>query len=205
MTPEEQALYGEQQSVAQQAAMRAALDSGLFAQQEADVQNSRQFYLSYEDLVNEMEHFWRGEELNEQGAWVTNDDVQPIMDRKASHVLGKILKSGLSNVVRLSNFQQEDVKRLAYQTRERISGWLATEGWLKYGIPVSYLPLISHQCELLIYSGLLWGLNSGGQRFMTTNGRTIESVSQVMTGAAAAATASQEKQNKWFKVPKVWK
>lgn len=194
-----------QQLLAQQAAYRAALDSGLFQAGEAEVQNSRQFYLSYEELIDELQHFWKGEVKDEKNEWAKPRNTEALMGPKAAHVLGMILKGGLSKIVRLTNFRQEDVMRLAYQSRERVAGWLATEGWLKYKISVAYLPLISHQCELLIYSSLLWGLNAGGQRFMTTSGRSIESVSMFNPGQGGRPGPGKvDDSKKWFNVPKIW-
>lgn len=158
-------------------------DSGLYdAMAMQEIQNSRQFYLSYEELLDDFEHFWKGENKTEKG-W-TNEfkgktDDPAIMSEKAARVLVNLLRGALSKVIRLTNFKMEDINRLSYQSRERIAGWLATEGWLKYNIPVSYLPMISHQCELLTYSSLLWAKEGGGQRFMNTSVRSVENTSQV--------------------------
>jgi len=186
------------------------MDSGLFDQGAMnEIQNTRQFYLSYEELVDELEHFWKGEEKVDD-VWINkhkDDELNPaIMSDKAARVLVNLLRGALSKIVRLTNFQGEDVKRLAYQSRERIASWLATEGWLKYRIPVSYLPMISHQCELLIYSSLLWGLNAGGQRFMNTSVRSVENVSQIYAQGQqrGAIQAGLQDRNKWFPKTKLF-
>jgi len=179
------------------------MDSGLFdAFAREEIQNSRQFYLAYEELLEELEHFWKGEYKTDNG-WKKrksdkNGDNEAIMSDKAARVLISLLKGSLSRVIRLTNFEGEDVKRLAYQSRERIAGWLATEGWLKYQIPVSYLPIISHSCEMLTYSSLLWGKNAGGQRFMNTSIRSMENVSQVFQEGAGQTRNPGEDSKKWF-------
>lgn len=175
------------------------MDSGLFdAFAREEIQNSRQFYLSYEELLDELEHFWKGEVKGDNG-WKKRKGDEAIMNDKAARVLISLLKGTLSRVIRLTNFREEDVKRLAYQSRERIAGWLATEGWLKYKIPVSYLPMISHSCEMLSYSSLLWGLNAGGQRFMNTSVRSVENVSQVFQEQMGGQGRNPgEDSKKWF-------
>lgn len=184
-------------------------DSMFLNTADADVQNSRQFYLAYEELLADLTHFWKGEVKNDKGEWVKIKGAA-LMNDTAANVLIMILNASLSKPVRLANFRQEDVMRLAYQSRERIAGWLSTEGWLKYDIPVAYLAMISHQCELLIYASLLWGLNGGGQRFMTTSGRSIENVSQILApqavgGQQAGSGRTQQNRGTFLGMPKFWK
>ncbi len=177
------------------------MDSGLFdAYAREEIQNSRQFYLSYEEQLEEMEHFWKGEVKTDKGWSKRKGSDEAIMNDKAARVLISLLRGALSRVIRLTNLQEEHVNRLAYQSRERIAGWLATEGWLKYKIPVSYLPMISHSCEILTFSSLRWGLNAGGQRFMNTSVRSVENVSQVyqenLPGQGRGGVGDDSK--KWF-------
>jgi len=214
LTPEEENALAQaqaQQQIAQQQAMAGMggmYNSGMYdmaAQQE--IQNTRQFYLNYKELLNDTVRTWRGEVETEDG-WkkMTN----PLMNEEAILKLSSMLRDFLSTAVRLSNYEPKYVNLYAFQARKHISKWLHTVGWQKFSVPIENLNMISFRCGQLIHASLNWAKNGGGQKFMTTSIRSIENVSQVyaeqMKGQNAGVSDSQlgGGKSKFFKFPKIW-
>jgi len=197
MTPQEQALMAAQTQASQN---QATQDTGLFMQQEQDMENSRQFYLGYEDELDQLIHNWKGERKEGDG-WVKDSAGNRIMSDQAIATVKTMLNSFLIRAVRLGNYEPKLVSTYAYQARKHISKWLHTAGWLKYGIELEYLNLISFQCGQLVHAALSWAQNGGGRHFMTTTNRTIENVSHVLSQPTAQPTGAQR--NRFLKIPKL--
>ena len=176
-TTEEKNLLIAQTQAQQNAAQQ---DTGLFGIQEADMESSRQFYLGYEDELDQLIQMWRGYKRTTNGSgWIKDKNATPMMADAAISTVKTMLNSFLIRAVRLGNYEPKMVNLYSYQARKHVSKWLHTSGWLKYGIELEYLNPISFQCGQLVHAALSWAQNGGGRHFMTTTNRTIENVSYV--------------------------
>ena len=178
LTPQESALLSAQTQAQQTAAQQ---DTGLFGMQEADLESSRQFYLGYEDEIDQLIHMWRGDKKTVNDTWVKDKKATAIMSDEAISIVKTMLNNFLIRAVRLGNYEPKAVNLYAYQARKHISKWLHTSGWLKYGIVIEHLSVISFQCGQLAHAALTWAQNGGGRHFMTTTNRTIENHSIIQT------------------------
>ncbi len=204
-TPEELAQIRAQTQLMQ---TQAQQDSGLFTMQEADMESSRQFYLGYEEELDNLVEMWRGKKKTEKG-WVKDDNSDPMMGERAISTIRTMLNTFLLRAVRLGNYEPRIVNLYAYQARKHVSKWLHTSGWLKYGIPLEHLNGISFQCGQLVHASLTWAQNGGGRHFMTTTNRTIENYSLVAgpqgtnVGPSNTGGGGGGQSKKFFKLPKM--
>ncbi len=210
MNEEQEQYYKETQMAAElqaQAQLNAQQDSGLLDFQNQQIENSRQFYLGYEDMVDDLEHLWVGDYKKEKVWYNDKRDDLKMMSPKAAMILRSILEGVLNRVTRLSNFQLEQVYRLTFAGRDAIESWLMTQGQFVYNIDSDYYEIISYQCEMLILSSLQWALNAGGRNFMTTSGRTVENVTQLVGEGVGRGRQQntlgmgygQQEKKKWWK------
>lgn len=190
-----------------QAQLDAQQDSGLLDFQNQQIENSRQFYLGYEEMIDDLEHLWVGDYKKDK-VWKSDRRSElEMMSPKAAMILRSILEGVLNRVTRLSNFERDHVYRLTFAGRDAIESWLMTQGQFVYNIDSDYYEIISYQCEMLIFSSLLWGLNAGGRNFMTTSGRTVENVTQIVGEGAGRGRQqntlgmnfNQQEKKKWYK------
>lgn len=206
-TPEELGLIAAQTQAQQTAAQQ---DTGLFGAQEADMESSRQFYLGYEDELDQLIHMWRGDKKNDKDRWVRDRSARPMMDDAAIGIVKTMLNNFLIRAVRLGNYEPKMVNTYAYQARKHISKWLHTSGWQKYKIELEYLNVISFQCGQIAHAALTWAQNAGGRHFMTTTNRTIENVSYVNPGGqgqggrGGQGDGGSRRFLKLPKIPKPW-
>ncbi len=214
LTPQEEA-YLLAQTQAQQAAATQAtnpLDSGMFMNAEADIESSRQFYLGYDDELNELVQSWRGFKKNgETGKWTKDKNATPVMGEEAISHIRVMLNTFLMRAVRLGNYEPKMVNLYAYQARKHVSKWLHMDGWLKYGVSLSNLNPVSFQCGQLVHASLSWAQNGGGRHFMTTASRTIENLSlvgspgqQVTPGGRQTGAGGGRMKNMFKKLPTPW-
>lgn len=159
-------------------------NSGLYTLADALQQaSSREFYMSYEDLLQDFTNTWRGL-VKHNGEWIPIDPENPtahrIMSEEAIGWVTGILRNFLSVPNRLSDHNEETIPIYAYKARKHIARMLHTVGWRKHGIPIEYLRLISFECGQLIHSALTWSKNAGGFKRLNTNIRSVESLSQVI-------------------------
>jgi len=179
-TPDEIRQYQDQLSMKE-----SQLNNGLYAQlNQNDMASTREFYLSYEDVIFEQVQTWRGK-IKEDGNWVDPDPEHPgsarIMSEEAISVLIGMMRSFLSTPNRLANQEEDFISTYAFQARKHISKFLHTVGWLRYRIPVEYLGLISFQSGQTIHAALTWSKNAGGQRFMTRSIISHENTNQLIS------------------------
>lgn len=202
-TPEEKNLLLAQTQAQQTAAQQ---DTGLFGIQEADMESSRQFYLGYEDELDQLIQMWRGYKRNKNGTdWMRDKAVTPMMSDEAIGTVKTMLNNFLIRAVRLGNYEPKLVNLYSYQARKHISKWLHTSGWLKYNIELEYLNIISFQCGQLAHAALTWAQNGGGRHFMTTTNRTIENVSYVGNGQGDPTQGGGSSNKRFLKLPKLLK
>ncbi len=166
------------------AAKEAAINNGMYAQMaQNETASTREFYLSYADLIDEQVEMWRGK-IKKNGEWIepdpTNHGKYRIMSEPAISVISGMMSSFLSISNRLANQEEEFISTYAFQARKHISKFLHTKGWLEYKIPVAYLSQISFQAGQTIHAALTWSKNAGGQRFLTRSIISHENVSQII-------------------------
>lgn len=202
-TPEEKGLLLAQTQAQQNAAQQ---DTGLFGVPEADMESSRQFYLGYEDELDQLLQMWRGYKKTANGnAWVKDKKAEAMMSDEAISTVKTMLNSFLLRAVRLGNYEPKLVNLYSYQARKHVSKWLHTSGWLMYKIKLEYLNPISFQAGQLVHAALSWAQNGGGRHFMTTTNRTIENVSVVNSQPSQGQpNASKRFLGKLPKLPKPW-
>jgi len=164
-------------------AKEQAVNNGMYSQlQQQDAASTREFYLSYEDVIDEQIQMWRG--LIKQGdQWIEPDPKNVggsrIMSEPAISIIVGMMRSFLSIPNRLSNQEETFISSYAFQARKHISKFLHTKGWIDFKIPIAYLGQISFQAGQTIHSALTWSRNGGGQRFMTRSIVSHENVTQI--------------------------
>ena len=175
--------------------------------QEQDMESSRQFYLGYEDELDQLIQMWRGYKRTASGnTWVKDNKAEAMMSDEAISTVKTMLNSFLIRAVRLGNYDPKMVNLYSYQARKHVSKWLHTSGWLRYKIKLEYLNPISFQAGQLVHAALSWAQNGGGRHFMTTTNRTIENVSYVGNGQPQQGQPNAGKRflGKLPKLPKPW-
>ena len=168
------------------------------------MESSRQFYLGYEDELDQLIQMWRGYKRAVNGSgWVKDKTAKAIMSDEAISIVKTMLNTFLIRAVRLGNYEPKLVNLYSYQARKHISKWLHTSGWIKYHIELEYLHIISFQCGQLAHAALTWAQNGGGRHFMTTTNRTIESVSVVGNGQGDGQQSGGGGGKRFLKLPKI--
>jgi hypothetical protein len=153
-----------------------AVNSGLYNDWgKEEPQSGKEFFMQYEDLLYNRIQEWRGYIWNpEKNDWVKHDGVKPIMDEEAISIISGFLRNFLSNPNRLSSQDEKHINIFAYQGRKHISRFLHVDGWRKHSIEIENLRRISFEVGQLIYAGLTWSRNGGGQRFINQGIRSVE-------------------------------
>lgn len=140
--------------------------------------SSRQYYLSFEDLLEDMGNTWRGG-VKDGDEWMFIKENR-IMSEEAIGWLTGLLRSFLSIPNRLADQTEEKISQYAYDARKHISALLHRKGWISYGIAIEYLRPISFQCGQLIHASLTWSKSAGGFNRLNTSIRSVESISQML-------------------------
>lgn len=202
MTPEEEdqvrGMLAQQERELTQPVGAAEMDSALFQQGQQEIENSRQFYLGHDTELGRLVMSWKGQSLNADGK-VTTDPKKAIMPEEAADKLQALLEVSMGRPTRLSNFQEEDVKRFTFDIIDTVGGWLVTVGLHKHSIDPQYYPFIYKQVEVLANSSFKWAWNAGGRNFMTTSARTVETVNNSVLGQRFPTAAPVEKKSKFGK------
>lgn len=207
MTPEqEDAAYAQQAAADQQLQQQQMMNSGLYPMMQGQGLNTREFYLEYEQMLDELVQSWRGL-IKEGGEWKpvesTDGNAMRIMSEEAISVIIGMVRNFLSTPNRLANQEEKYINLYAFQARKHISKFLHTIGWLKYNIKVEYLNLISFQCGQIIHAALTWSKGASGQRFMTRSIISHENVSQIIADQQKRSAVDDDSK-KWTPKTKLW-
>ncbi len=173
-------------------------NSGLYQVASAiNAANTRQYYLSFEDLLDDMANTWRGGvKVGDEWQYIKGGAM---MSEEAIGWLTGMIRNFLSIPNRLSDQSDEKISQYAYDARKHISALLHRKGWIEHQIPIDYLRLISFQCGQLIHSALLWSKSAGGFNRLNTSIRSVENVSQLMR-----TNEKTEQDNEFVPQRKLW-
>lgn len=188
----------EQQTfdAAQALAQQQLINSGFYpAGEDVAAVNTREFYLAYEELLEEAAQGWRGL-IKEAGEW--KDKGIRVMDEAAITTISNHLRTFLSVPVRLGDLEEDEVLKISYEGTQTIIDWLHKVGWVKYGVNIEHFDMIIMNVFTIVRLALTWSKRSGGKRLMTTSIRSVEQVSQMINHAQRSSGAERPV------VPKPW-
>jgi len=131
--------------------------------------------LDPEELLDRIERFLRRHQWDaEKRCYVAIPGVPPLANENGISTILAYLSSLLDpRSVTLSNFEDDDVRRLAKQARTAIRD-IITLRYRDYGIDADYIPFIVYNCDSIIYGTLRRGFDEGERRFLSTTHQTIE-------------------------------
>lgn len=152
-------------------------DSAAFVRQDQAISNSRQIFLEYEESLMNLYNYFTGRVKNEKTGEIKQyPDLVIMRDSPARYIIN-ILKIKLLPAVRLGNLPPDRIIMLVHQTLLTTSKWICTDGMWTHGIDPAYFDTIMEHVEIVSLGGLTWSQNAIGQRFMTSSGRWVESIS----------------------------
>lgn len=131
--------------------------------------------LDPEELLDRIERFLRRQVWsNDMKCYVQIPGVDPLANERGISTMLAYLSSLLDpRSVTLSNFDDDDVRRLAKQARTAIRD-IITLRYRDYGIDADYIPFIVYNCDSIIYGTLRRGFEEGERKFLSTTHQTIE-------------------------------
>ncbi len=197
----EQQQYSEQELALMQQALQ---NSGMYGQQAgtANLLSSREFYLEYDNLLDELKASWLGLKKHE-GEWVKDDKGSALMNTEAANIITSMIRKFLSVPSRLAYQEDKDVRNYAFLARKHVSKFLHTLGWQEYKIPIEHLQRISFETGFLVHAALTWSRNARGMSFITTHSKSIEHVTQSISEIEQKKSKSDD-QNQYDPKTKLW-
>ena len=131
--------------------------------------------LDPEELLDRIERFLRRQIYDiDQRRYVNIEGVKPLANDLGITTILAYLSSLLDpRSVMLSNFEDDDVRRLAKQARNAIRD-IVTLRYKEFEIDADYIPFIVYNCDSIIYGALRRGFEEGERRFLKTTHQTIE-------------------------------
>lgn len=161
-------MYPDQQQGYNQPIMTSNLDDGML-----------QYQIESNEIIDEIEHLLKGEALNyNQGSgdinWVSKGIGRPLINDKGINSVVTILKSHLTKIFVLSDFEEEDVRNITISVGENIIDELYFN-WEEYEVPSpSAASMIVNIITHTVYATLRKGYLGNYLKFLKTAQRITE-------------------------------
>ena len=91
------------------------------------------FSLNPDEVVDEIIHRLKGEELNEKGEWYLDENSKTLVNMEGIKIISTLLRSHLPKNQTLANLRENDVIRLSRSIRLNIIE-IMHEHWEKFGV-----------------------------------------------------------------------
>lgn len=144
------------------------------------IENARVYYLESDELLNDI---WKMLTGRETLASPRNEQIAMMSDVAATKLL-YIIRLPVDKMSRLSTYDERQINQAMLNYSNTIAGWLNMQGGPIYNIKIDDYPTIQIQLEQVLLASFNWAKNSGGQRFMTTTNKSVESQSQILSAQA---------------------
>lgn len=130
-----------------------------------DKQDLIQWQLDPKEILEQVEHDFRGEYQDSDGKWKRKVDSKAIMNELGINSVMSILKSRISKVFNLSNFTESDVNMMALQTSMEIIEAIA-ENYYYWDLQFSDFDKVRNMVVHNIFATLKRGFGDGERRYL---------------------------------------